>query len=757
MPNQNWENLKEIFHAAVALPAHERGTFLDRACSSDSSLRQAVESLIKSHEETGFVDEPAYKAAAEMLTEPSELQPGQPIKNYKIISLLGEGGMGKVYLAEDTKLHRSVAIKFLPSHSIADEQANKRLIREAQAAAKLDHPNICAVYEVGEEAGRSFIVMPYLQGETLDIRMKRKPLDVADALAIAAQVADALAEAHAHHIIHRDVKPSNIVITPRGQAKVMDFGLAKVASSGPGKFKVDGEASTQAVLTTPGTIIGTIPYMSPEQVHGQPLDLRTDIFSFGVVLYQMLTGQQVFAAETPAGTISAILTKQPAPLSDYLQSCPKELQRIVDKCLDKDRERRYQTMNDVVTDLENVRIECDNKFLTATKAKPKASSQVAISDAEPYRLSVINRPRTAMVLAGLAVVVIFGYAAYLRGFRNAPATNTKSVANDYYLRGKLKVSSEAREDNDEAIKLLEQAVAADSNFASAYAELARAYNIKAFYFASDAERKHLTEEAEVNVEKALALNPELPEGHFARGLVLWTHAERFPHDQAIQSYKRALALNPNLDEAHHQLGLVYLHIGLLDKGWEEIEKALAINPANTIARFRLGVTNLYRGNYEEALTVFNSTPLEKSPSLWAFQTATALFQLGRAQEAEAIVDDYLRRYPKDEGGVGTSVKAMLLAKAGEEREADQTIQHAIEIGQGFGHFHHTAYNIASAYALMNRPEQALKWLQNAANDGFPCYPLFENDHNLDNIRRNPQFIAFMKKQRDQWEKYKSLP
>ena len=321
------------------------------------------------------------------------------------------------------------------------------------------------------------------------------------------------------------------------------------------------------------------------------------------------------------------------------------------------------------------------------------------------------------------------------------------------MRGKVSVSSENRENNESAIKLLQQAIAADPNFAPAYAELARACNIKAFYYASDAEKKKLNVEAEVAVEKALTLNPDLPEGHFARGLILWTHANRFPHEQAIQSYKRALALSPNLDEAHHQLGVVYFHLGLLDKAHEEIEQALAINPSNTFARFRLGVINMYRARYEEALAVFKSTPLDKNPSLWSFQTASALFQLGRTQEASEVVEEYLKTNATDEGGTVTSVKVMLLAKAGKEREAEDLIRRAVEIGKGFGHFHHTAYNIASAYALLNKPEQAIKWLQVAADDGFPCYPLFEKDANLNSLRKDERFLVFMAKLKQQWEHY----
>jgi len=289
---------------------------------------------------------------ANVFRKDQELAAGQEVGHYKIISALGKGGMGEVYLAEDTKLHRRVAIKLLSGASTSDDAANERLLREAQAAAKLDHPNICAVYEVSEEQGRAFIVMTYVEGETLDVRMKRKQLELSESLTIAVQIADAIGEAHAHGIIHRDIKPANVIITPRGQAKVMDFGLAKLQPAiGTEGSNVAAEAPTAAFLTQPGTVIGTVPYMSPEQVHGQRLDPRTDVFSFGVMFYEMLTGQKLFATESPAGTISAILTKEPPPLTQY----PAELQRVVRKCLEKDREGRYQTMGAVAIELEDVR------------------------------------------------------------------------------------------------------------------------------------------------------------------------------------------------------------------------------------------------------------------------------------------------------------------------------------------------------------------------------------------------------------------
>src|SRR3984893_10539302 len=227
------------------------------------------------------------------------LAAGTHLGRYEVHSKIGAGGMGEVYLAEDTQLGRRVAIKFLSPELVADERANKRLGKEARAAAALDHPSICSIYEVGEADGRSFIAMQYVEGETLDARIKSKPLDFKESLTIAAQIADALADAHSRGIIHRDIKPANIMITSRGQARVMDFGLARVIAGA-----VESEAATQSLLTMPGTIMGTMPYMSPEQVRGEVLDGRSDIFSFGVVLYEMLSGRQPFTCESAAATIS---------------------------------------------------------------------------------------------------------------------------------------------------------------------------------------------------------------------------------------------------------------------------------------------------------------------------------------------------------------------------------------------------------------------------------------------------------------------
>jgi len=695
------------------------------------------------------------RAQADPLSSISQTMIGQTISHYLIIGKLGSGGMGEVYLAEDQRLSRKVAIKFLPADVATDERARQRLLREAKTAATLDHPNICAIYEVGQDDSHSFIVLQYIEGETLAARLKRQRPDLREALAIAGQVADALSEAHARGIIHRDIKPENIMLTTRGQVKVLDFGLAKTLRD-PGVLESD--AQTGSMLSIPGMVMGTVPYMSPEQVRGEDLDGRSDIFSFGTLLYEMLSGQRPFEAKSTAEVISAILTVEPPPISrSSLGPIGSGEDRLIRKCLEKDAGLRYQTMADLISDLEQIRREYESGQVRpttrpASEATPlKAEAGTGGTARRWSRRRKIELVMTAAVLAVAAVVYTLSF--WSRHVAVSGAKSANAAAYDAYMRGKVNVSSENPDDNETAIKLFEQAVAADPTFAAAYAELARAYSIKARFFAPVPGKKKLNEEAEVDVEKALALDPNLAEGYFSKGLILWTPYKRFPHEQAVQSYKRALELNPNLDEAHHQLGFVYLHIGLLDKGRQEIEKALAINPGNSLARYRLGVIDMCRGKYEEAFQIFNSTPLEKSPSLLAFYTSTALFRLGRNQEASTVIEQFLKSYPNDEGGLVTSVKAMMLAKAGKEREAEDAIQRAIEIGRGYAHFHHTSYSIASAYALMNRPDPALKWLQVTADEGFPCYPLFEGDANLDNLRKDPRFIAFMANLKQQWEHY----
>ena len=313
------------------------------------------------------------------------LPAGHQLGPYVLVSPLGAGGMGEVYLAEDSRLGRRVALKVLPSDLTADERARKRLIREARAVAKLDHPNICTIYEAGEVDGHSYIAMQYVEGQTLAQRVLRKPLELAEIVPLAHEVAQALAEAHRHGIVHRDIKPQNIMISRQGRAIVLDFGLAQPTAP------VANDANTASVLTETGAVAGTVPYMSPEQVRGDLTDERSDIFSFGTMIYEALSRAHPFAGASTADTISSILTRDPQSLDP---SVPQELRRIVHKCLEKDRDRRYQSARDLVVDLGVISRE------TGTPSPPPA----------PVR----TRSRVAwMTTAALAMVAAIVTVAYV--------------------------------------------------------------------------------------------------------------------------------------------------------------------------------------------------------------------------------------------------------------------------------------------------------------------------------------------------------
>ncbi|MDA2930030.1 protein kinase [Acidobacteria bacterium AH-259-O06] len=277
---------------------------------------------------------------------------GQTISHYKILEKLGEGGMGEVFLAQDTSLERKVALKFLPDFMQQDPTARKRFLREAKSAAALDHPFICKIYEVGEAGGKDFIAMEYVQGTTLKDKLADSPLTLKDALEKSTEVAEALEEAHTQGIVHRDLKPSNIMLTPQGHAKVMDFGLAKRLA--PAEGVGSQEQTISASLTKTGATLGTLAYMSPEQLRGQEVDTRSDIFSFGVVLYEMLTGVHPFKKDSPMDTGNAILSQEPPPVTRYTDNVPELIQHIVRKMQAKDLDQRYQSIHEVRTDLREV-------------------------------------------------------------------------------------------------------------------------------------------------------------------------------------------------------------------------------------------------------------------------------------------------------------------------------------------------------------------------------------------------------------------
>jgi serine/threonine protein kinase/tetratricopeptide (TPR) repeat protein len=358
MVNSNLAEVEEVFHEAMSHDPEERGAYLGRACEGNAVLRHEVESLVSAYESgSGLLDHTAVTLAMKVIGSNSDdSMVGREIGFYRIVSCLGEGGMGTVYLAEDLRLNRKVALKFLSSDFVSDTWAKRQLIREAQAVAMLDHPNICAVYGFEEIGDHSFIVMQHIEGDTLADLIRKDTLKNGQIVPLAQQIASALGNAHAHGIIHRDIKPKNIMVTPSGQVKVLDFGLAKTM---PKNLEDVTESISQ--LSKDGLLVGTIAYMSPEQLRGEKLDYRSDIFSMGTVLYEMVCGRNPFAHKTDSKTsksnaevISAIVSGEPQSLRQNSINCPRGVDQIVNKCLKKERAERYQSAPELLIDLDNL-------------------------------------------------------------------------------------------------------------------------------------------------------------------------------------------------------------------------------------------------------------------------------------------------------------------------------------------------------------------------------------------------------------------
>ncbi len=437
MTPERWQQVKQIFQSALERNPAERSAFLNQACADDPALRSEVESLIASHDQAGdSIEAMAAEAATEMLaSDPVGPIVGKQISHYQVVSRIGRGGMGEVFLAHDTSLGRKVALKLLRSDFTRIEERLRRFQQEARAASALNHPNILTIHEIGQEGSLHFMATEYVEGETLRQHLSRARLTVGQTLDVAIQVASALAAAHQAGIIHRDIKPENTMVRTDGNVKVLDFGLAKLTE--PKTIETAAPTLPQ-VETAPGVVMGTFSYMSPEQARGLAVDTRTDIWSLGVMIYEMAAGRQPFEGETASDVMSLILQKEPPPLAYSWPEVPGELERIVRKALRKDKEERYQTIKDLLIDLRNLRKELELSAEMERSAPPLSNSAMSsggqsaaatahsASSAEYIVAEIKQHKRAAALILGIIILSAVGF--YLLS-RRSPATKEATLRN----------------------------------------------------------------------------------------------------------------------------------------------------------------------------------------------------------------------------------------------------------------------------------------------------------------------------------------
>jgi len=717
MLTDRWREIETLYNSACERKPEERRAYLESACGGDESLRLEVESLL-AHEELAANFLETHESTTPGNAVEASVPAGEQIGPYLVLEFLQKGGMGEVYKARDMRLDRTVAIKFLPRALAADPTAVERFQREVRAASSLNHPRICTVHDVGEFHGRPFLVMEFLEGQSLRDRIAGGPLPIAELMDLAVQICDALKAAHAKGIVHRDIKPGNIFITAGGQIKILDFGLAK--RSGEARAVAEATVSapdeqtaataTRITITRPGSIAGTLAYLSPEQARSEEVDSRTDIYSLGVVLYQMATGRPTFRAETSEELIGAILHQTPIKPSVLNPPVPASLERIILKALEKEPTARYQSVADLLADLEKI-----------TSSRSLAVLPFANLSGDPAQEYFADGMTEALLteLGKISALRVISRQSMMRyeGTKKSVPQIARELMVDAVVEGSvLRVGDRVRV----SVQLIEAAPEGHL-WANSYDREVRDVLTLHGEMARTVAREirvTLTPEEESRLAGARAVKPAVNEAYF-RGRYFLNRRTKENLDRALADFQHAIELDPEFAPAYAALSEVYFSLVMYDfahskellaKSQQASLQALELDDSLSAAHYTLAIHRLaswdWLGAEAQARRAIEVNPSNASAHCW--YSDLLVFQ-GRMTEAKAEIQRAQELNP-----FSVEIYMAATARLYYERRYDEFIERCQEWVQRDPSLEWNCHHgLGAAYVQMGRHEQAIAELREA--------------------------------------------